>query len=86
MVLIHQIQEPVEKLLALLLGHTVDVAHVPTDGEDALPACDGVRPDDRVDGSKDLPNVLRGTARLVVKLEAVTLSCGGKAGLVKGDR
>lgn len=85
MVLIHQIQEPVEQLLALLFGYTVDMAYVTANGENALPAGDGVRPDNRVDGPQDLPDVLRGAAGLVVELEAVTLSRGGKAGLVKRD-
>lgn len=58
---------------------------MPTDGEDALPAGDGIRPDDRVDRPQDFPNVLRGATRLVVELEAVALRRGGETGLVEGD-
>lgn len=82
-VLVHKAQEPVEELLALLIGHAVDVAHVPANGEDALPSGHWVRPDDGVDRPEDLSDVFRGAPRLVVELEAVALRRGGKDGLVE---
>lgn len=42
MTLVHNVQEPVQELLALLLCHTVDVLDVATNREDALPSCHGI--------------------------------------------
>lgn len=53
MVLVHQVQEPVEELLALLFGYIVNMAQVATDGEDALPPCYRIRPDNRVNGPEN---------------------------------
>jgi len=49
-VLVHQLQEPVEQVLGLEVGDAVDMADVPADGEDALPPSDMVGADDRVHG------------------------------------
>lgn len=85
MILIHQVQEPIKKLLAFLLGNPVNVAHVTPYGEDALPPGYWVRPDGGVDRPENLPDVLRGATRLFVELEPIALRRGGESGLVEGD-
>lgn len=85
MVLLQQVKEPVQKVLALLGRDAVDVLNVPTNGEDALPAGDGVRPDDGVDGLEDAADVARVAARLVVQLEAVARGGLAEAGLLERD-
>jgi hypothetical protein len=85
MVLVHQLQEPVQQLLALLLRHAVDVLHMPAHGEDALPPGHGVCAHDGVDGLELGADVFDGAARLVIELEAGFLGDALEAGLVEGD-
>lgn len=85
MVLVNQVQEPVEELFAFLLGHVVYVSHVPTDREDALPSSHRVCSDDGVYGPEDGSDVLRRAARLVVELKAIALCRLAESRLVEGD-
>lgn len=73
MVLVDNIQEPVQQVLALLLRHTIDVLHVSANREDALPSGHRVRPDNRVNGLEFFTDVLGCAARLVVQFEAAVV-------------
>lgn len=89
MVINYKPHEPVKQRAALLLRQAVDALHVVADGEDALPAGDGVGADDGVRGGKVGADVLRGAAGFRVELEAVVgrggveewLGVGGGEGL-----
>lgn len=72
-------------MLALRLRHAVDVLDVAADGKDALPAGDGVRPHDGVDGLELRSDVLWVAAGLIIELEAVFSSRLPEARLLKGD-
>jgi hypothetical protein len=85
MVFIHQLQEPAQQLLALLIRHPVDVLHVPADGEDALPPGHGVCAHDGVNGFELRADVFDGASRLVVELEAGLFGDALEAGLLEGD-
>lgn len=37
MILVDQVKEPLQEMITLLLSDTVDMTHVTSDGEDALP-------------------------------------------------
>jgi hypothetical protein len=50
MVLVHQVEEPRQQLLAFLACQAVDVLDVPAHGEDALPPGDWVRAYNGMDG------------------------------------
>ena len=80
---IDEIEEPGEKLLALLVRQTIDVLDVPADGEDALPSGDRVGADDRVDRFQLGSYVLGSTARLVVELEPGSLGDLGESRLLE---
>jgi hypothetical protein len=54
-------------------------------GEDTLPASNRVGAHDWMDGLELRADVLGGTARLVVELEAIAFSCLLKPGLFEGD-
>jgi len=82
-VLVKKVKEPVEKLLALLLSDAVDVADVTSNGENTLPPSHWVGPHNGMDGLEDGADVLGGTTRLVIELEAVTLSGRCEAGLLE---
>lgn len=85
-VLVNQVQKPVQQLGTLLLGQTVDVPDVPTDGEDALPTRHRVRPHDRVNGLELGADILWRASWLVVELEARCLGDLLKARLLKRGR
>lgn len=71
----HDFEEPLEKIVALLLGHIVDVTNVSSNGENALPAGDGVGSDNGVNGFQFTSYVLWGSSLRVVELETITLRC-----------
>lgn len=71
-----QLVEPIKHVLALFSGQAVDMANVRTDGVYRLPARHRVRADDGMDGLEDGPDVFWSAARLVVELEAASLSGG----------
>ena len=66
-----QSHEPVEQRLTLQLSHVVDLPDVVSDGENALPAGDGVGADHGVDGLEKLADVLGCAALTAVEVEAV---------------
>lgn len=74
MVLVHQLQEPIEDILALLLSETIDMPHVTTDGKDTLPSCDRVGPNHWMDCLKLASNILRSSSWLIVQREAAPFS------------
>lgn len=71
MVLVDQVQEPLEQVVALRLRQPVDVAREAAHGEDALPAGHGVRPHDGVHGLQVGARVLGAPARGRVQGQAV---------------
>jgi hypothetical protein len=80
--------EPLEQIVALVLGYVVDVGDMRTNGEDTLPPSHGMGTHDRVNGLDLRANILRGAALLAVNFKAVA-SCGkGEQWLVKsrGER
>lgn len=85
MAIVDKIQEPLQQLLALFISQAVDVPNVATDGEDALPSSDGVGSNNGVDSLELSADVFRSTTRLVVQLEACSLSDVTEAGLLKGS-
>lgn len=86
MVLRDQVDKPPEEVLRLVLAQPVDLLHVVTDGEDALPPGDRVGPDHGVDGLEELAHILWGAALGGVDLEAVAVSGLVEAGLGVGGR
>ena len=71
-VLVDQLQEPAQQMLALCLRHAIDMFHVGANGEDGLPASDRVCTNDWVD-CLELGTHIQGTAaRLLVQLEAAS--------------
>lgn len=84
MVPVDQIQEPLEQLGALVLGHVVDLLDVDANGEDALPAGDGVGAHDRVDCLELGSDVLGRAPRLVVDFEPGDLGDLVEAWLFEG--
>ena len=71
MILHDEIGEPVEEMLRLFLGKPVDLLYVVTDGEDTLPAANGVGADDRMDRFEDVTDVLGRAAFIAVQLETI---------------
>lgn len=86
MILVDEVEEPVEEMLALILGHTVDVLDMATNREDALPTGDRVGADNGVDSLELAADVFGGTAGLIVQLEARRLGNFLEVRLLKGDR
>jgi hypothetical protein len=72
-VLVHELQEPVEQVLGLEVGDAVDVANVPANGEHALPPGHGVGANDRVHGLELATNVLGRATLLFVDAKAGVL-------------
>lgn len=71
-VILHdQLHEPLEEVLALRLAHLIDALGVVADGEDALPARDGIGANDRVHGFEVGADVERVAALGGVELEVV---------------
>lgn len=85
MAVMNEIQEPLQQLFALFISETVDVLNVATDREDALPSSHGVGSNNGVDCLELSAHVLRGSTRLVIQLEAGSLSNVTEAGLLKGS-
>lgn len=85
MAVVNEIQEPLQQLLALFIGETVDVLNMTANREDALPSGHGVGSDNGVNCLELSAHVLRGSTRLVIQLEAGALSNVTKAGLLKGS-
>jgi hypothetical protein len=84
MVSVDEIQEPAEKLSALLISHSVDMLDVAANGEDALPSCDRVGADYRVDGLELGAHILGRAAWLVVQFESRLLGNLAEPRLFKG--
>lgn len=85
-VLVDQVEEPLQEMVALLLCHSVDVPHMPSDGEDALPPGDRVGADDRVDRLEVESDVLWCATGLAVELEPTFLGDFLEVWLGKGPR
>lgn len=73
MVLVDQVEEPLQEMVALLLCHAIDVPHMTSDGEDALPPSDRVGADDWVDRLEVESDVLWCATGLAVELEPTLL-------------
>lgn len=86
MVLVDQVQKPLEEFCALLLGQTVNVPDMAAHGEDALPPCNRVGTHNGMDRFELAADVLRSAAGLIVELEASRFSHLLKTGLLKGGR
>lgn len=83
MVLIDQIKEPRKQLGALFAREAVDVLDMTTDGEDALPACNWVCADHRVNCLELGTHVFGSTSLFVVELEPCALSHLAEARLLE---
>lgn len=86
MVVVYQVQEPLQQVLTFLLCHAVNVRYVSADREDALPSGDGVGSNYGMNSLELTSNVLWSSARLVVELEPLAFSNGVKVRLLKGCR
>lgn len=84
MILLHQLQQPSQQIIAFLLRHTIDMADVRAHGKHALPARDGIRAHHGMHGAELGADVLRRPARLVVQRKAGALGNLGKVGLGEG--
>lgn len=73
-VLVDQVKEPLQEVVALLLRHAVDIRHMATNGEDTLPPCHRVGAHDWVDCLELESNVLRGATGLIIEFEPAFLS------------
>lgn len=82
-VILQQSQKPCEQVLALMLSQTIDVSDVTTDGEDTLPARDGVCPDNGMDSLQLCSNVLWSASWFVVELVSAFLGSGDKVRLLE---
>lgn len=71
MVLYYQVEKPSQQTCALCFTHFVDPLGVLADGKDALPSCDRIRADDRVDGFDVSTDVFWRTSLATVELEIV---------------
>jgi hypothetical protein len=83
-VLAEHIVEPLEEIVALVLGNVVDVGDVRTNWEDTLPSSHGMGSHNRVDGLDLRANILGGAALLAVNLKAIASCSQGKQRLVEG--
>lgn len=81
MVLDNKLDKPVEEVLALFLGKTMDLLDVMADGKDRLPACHRIGANNRVDRLEDIANILRSAALTCVDLKVVALGCIVEKGL-----
>jgi len=80
-VLVDELQEPAQQMLALCLRHAIDVFHVGADWEDGLPASDRVRTNNWMDRLELRADVEGTAARLLVELEAASCRSIVEAGL-----
>jgi hypothetical protein len=71
MILNNQRLEPLQSVFTLCISQSIDGLDVVADGENGFPACDRVGANDRVFGTQDRANVLRGAAGLGVQLKPV---------------
>lgn len=74
MVFVDQVEEPGQKLGTLLTRQAVDVFHMPSNGEYALPSRDRVGADDGMNGFELAANVFWRASLFVVQLESSTFS------------
>lgn len=74
MVLVNQVKEPLQKMVALFLRHTIDVPHMAPYGEDTLPPSHRIGADDWVDRLEIESDVLRRATGLTVELKPTFLS------------
>lgn len=72
-VLVDQVKEPLQKMVALLLRHAIDIPHMASNGEDTLPTSHRVGADNRVDCLEVESDVFRSATRLTVELESTFL-------------
>lgn len=84
MVLIHQVNEPVEQGFAFFFRHTIDVLDVSAYWEYTFPSSDRVRADNWVNSLELASDILWGTAGFVIKLEASSFRRFDKARLSEG--
>lgn len=73
-ILVDQVKEPLQEVVALLLCHAIDISHMASNREDTLPPSDRVGAHDGVDCLELKSDVLRGATGLVVELEPAFLS------------
>lgn len=73
MVLVDQVKEPLQKMVALFLRHTIDVPYMAPYGEDTLPPSHRVGADDWVDRLEIESDVLGRATGLTVELEPTFL-------------
>lgn len=69
MILVDQVKEPLQEMIALLLGDPVDMTHMTSDWEDTLPPSHGISTDDRVDCLEVESDVLGRTTGLTIELK-----------------
>jgi hypothetical protein len=81
MVLRNEFHKPLEQVSALVLGEVVDLLHVVSDGENALPPGYGVCADDGVDCFEDLADVFGRATGARVDGEVVLVGDLVEAGL-----
>lgn len=84
MLLNNHLQKPILQAPTLVGRHVVDLRHVVADGEEALPACDGVCAHHGMRRCQGLADVVRRAARGGVQLEALFAGYGWEAGLGEG--
>jgi hypothetical protein len=85
-VLVHQLQEPLQQSPALLFRHPVHVLHVAAHGEHALPPRYRVRPHHRMNRFQLAADVFRRAPRLVVQRESGARGDLVETGLGEGGR
>lgn len=73
-VLVDQIKEPLQEMVALLLRHAIDIPDMASNREDTFPPSHWVGADNRVDCLEVESDVLRSATRLTVELESTFLS------------
>ena len=84
MILVYQFHKPVKDGFALLLSQAIDVSHVATDWEDALPPCYRVGANYWMNRFEIASSFFRRSSRLVVQLEAASLGYVVECWLSKG--
>lgn len=77
----NQTDEPLQQVVTLFFGQSINLADVVTDGEDTLPAGHGVGADDRVDGRQVVADVVGAASRFGVQLKLVVLGALVEGGL-----
>lgn len=85
MVLLQNILEPRDNMLALLARQTVDMLYGPTDSEDALPACHRIGTDDRVNGPEVIADIVWRASGRIIELESCPVGYHLETTLLKSD-